>query len=149
MAKTEAKNLARELFFHTDKTQKEIASMVGVSTRSMNDWATEGNWSALKQIERVTPEKAIQDLYKELDQVNTLVKSRADGERFASAKEADARRKIVATIRDLERQVALPQYVQVCIELMEFVKEADLELAQKVNPQVNEFLMVKAAHVTK
>lgn len=143
--KTTERALAKELYFYTGKTQKEIAGIVGVSEKTLSDWAWEGDWEALKKAVELTPERVVQDLYKELEELNKLIQSREPGYRFADAKEADARRKIVSTIRDMHKQVSLPQFVQVIMGFMDYLLAQDLELAKQVNTYANDFLMEKSA----
>lgn len=142
--KHDEKKVAKELFFNTTLNQKQIAEFVDVHEHTIGEWIKTESWDILKEAQANSQEKVLAGLYSELNEINTLVQGREVGKRFCDAKEADARRKIVSTIKDLEKAVSLTHYVQVMIHFMEFLTlNGDLELAKKINPKANEFIMEK------
>ncbi|MEZ5017349.1 MAG: hypothetical protein R2800_09880 [Flavipsychrobacter sp.] len=143
--KDKEKNLARELFLYTNKTQKEIAEIVDVNTKTMSQWVSDGEWETIKKMQQQTPERIINDLYKELDEINSFIKNKEEGKRYADSKEADARNKIISSIKGMVREVALPQYVQVIVKLMDYLQRHDLATAKALNPHANDFLLAISA----
>ncbi len=147
MAKIKQRELARELYLQTDKSQKEIATMCEVSEKTLGKWITDANWDGIKKAQRESPEKIINDLYAELEEINTAIKGNDPGHRFADAKTADARNKIIVSINRLKKEVALPQYVAVSTALIDFIASRDLEAAKRVRPLFDEFLRNKSNDV--
>jgi hypothetical protein len=142
--KHDEKKVAKELFFNTTLNQKQIAEFVDVHEHTIGEWIKTESWDILKEAQSNSQEKVLAGLYSELHEITTMVQARPAGQRFADAKEADARRKIVSTIKDLEKTVSLAHYVQVMIHFMEFLTlNNDLDLAKKLNPIANQFIMEK------
>lgn len=139
--KKKEQDLARELFLNTDRSQKDIAEIVGVSQKAVSGWATDGHWAEMKKMREQTPERIVSDLYRELDEINTAIKNREAGTRFATSAEADARRKIISSIKDMMKEVTLPQYVHVIVALMDYLQNIDLEAAKLLTPLANDFLL--------
>lgn len=148
-AKEAEKLLAKELYMQTEKTIEEIASIVKVNRLTVGTWAKEGNWKSLKDAQKLTPERIVQGMYEELEQMSAHIKSLPEGLRFADSKTSDARNKIILGIARLKNQVALPQYVSVLVKFIDYVQSKNIELSKEVMPHMNEFLNEQSEHLTK
>lgn len=147
MAKIHERELAKELFLQTNLTQKQIAEKVGVGEKTMSIWAIEGEWESLKRSQNESPERIIRALYGELEEINRAIQGREEGKRFADSREADARNKIIASINRMTKEVAMPQYVSVCMKLVDFVAARNLSLAKDLSELITEFLLEKSKQI--
>ncbi len=102
-AKKEQKAQARFLYFTTAGTQKEIASTVGVTEKTMSAWVRNGRWPELKRHALHSPREETHRLYEELRQINKRIAERLDGDRYCTKDELDAKSKIIAMITSLKK----------------------------------------------
>ena len=96
--KTTQKAQAKYLYFTTAHTQKVIAHILGINEKTMSQWVRGGNWAALKKAAYHSPEQEVEQLYKELRQINENINKRPIAERFGTKEELEARAKILAII---------------------------------------------------
>lgn len=123
---------ARNLFFQTDLTQLQIADQVGVSQKTISIWANEGRWQKLKELSVKTPAIMIEEMYNELAEINLGIRNREPGFRFATPKEADTRRKLLASIRYVKEQQSAGSHMEVLINFSEFLKTYQPTLVKDV-----------------
>ena len=147
-SKSNEKLLAKELYMQTDKTIEDIASIVNVSRLTVGGWAKEGKWKTIKDAQKQTPERVVQTLYSELEELNAFIQKQPEGLRFADSKQSDARNKIILSIKRMQNQIALPQYVAVLIKFLEALQTKDLALSKSLAPYANEFLNDIATSLT-
>jgi transposase len=148
-AKDKEKLLAHELYLQTNKTIEEIASIVGVNRLTVGGWVKEGKWKTIKEVQKQTPERVVQSMYAELEQLNKHIQNKDEGERFADAKIATSRNLIILGIKRMQQQIALPQYVAVLTKFLEHVQRMDIELSKLIAPIANDFLNDVAEASTK
>jgi len=148
-AKDKEKLLAKELYMQTSKTIDEISTIVSVNRLTVGGWAKEGNWKAIKEAQKQTPERVVQSMYAELDQINEFIKKQKEGLRFPDAAIANSRNLIILGIKRMQQQIALPQYVAVLSKFLEHIQRLDLELSKKLAPIANDFLNDVAEASTK
>lgn len=126
------KEWAKLLYLRENITQQEIADKVGVSRVSMSKWVKDGKWEELKVGLTLTKDEQIQNLYRQIAEINRTIASRKDGERYATTSEADTIGKISAAIKKLEGDIGIADFVSVGIRFIEFVRRADLDKAKDV-----------------
>ena len=143
MAKPAEKALAKELFLQTSMSQKAIAERVGVTENTMSKWCA--LWEGEKKLREQGQEQIVQSMMREVIEINEAIKAKPAGERYADARTADARNKIIAGIQRLQRSLALGQYVTVMEEFIDHLAEIDLDLAKRINPVSTQFLKLKSA----
>jgi transposase len=146
--KEKEKALAKELYLQTNKTLEQIAEIVLVSRLTISTWAKDGKWKSTKDVQAQTPEKIVQALYAEVEQLNKNIAGRKDGFRFADSKESDARNKIILSIVRMKNNLALPQFVAVLYKFLDHVQSSDLELSKKITPIANDFINDMASVLT-
>jgi hypothetical protein len=110
--KLEQEQQARELFLTSQKSRTEIAEQVGVSEKTISRWSVKGGWTALKKASVQAPAVIVQQMYDEIEEINTAIRSRPEGQRQPTAVEAELRRKIITSIRAVKRQVSTPELYQ-------------------------------------
>ena len=62
MAKAEQRRVARTLFVEEGRNRKEIALKLKVREKTVGDWASEGNWDALRSERLLSSDSAITTL---------------------------------------------------------------------------------------
>ena len=70
-------------------TQKEIATKVEVSERSISKWVNEDGWEQLRQSNLLSREEQLRNLNEQWNELNKAIKNKPKGERFPDSKEAD------------------------------------------------------------
>lgn len=129
MAKENLQEIAKMLYLKGD-SQKEIAEKLEVSETSLSNWKRKGKWDDIKKNLLNSRNERLSELYDELAEFNRMIKDRK-GYKVADSKEADARRKLVADIRDLERRYNIGYTVCVARDFIEFTKNLDAEFSKK------------------
>lgn len=119
MSKTQReskKEFAKSLFLKNIYTQEELSNIIGVSRRTLGNWIKCGNWEKLRSSCTITPDSLITQLSKQLNDINSNIASREEGNRFATAKEADAMLKIATTIKKLQKEIGITEIVAVFMQ---------------------------------
>lgn len=119
------------LYVKENLTQKEIAEKVGSSRQSVNKWISEGKWEELKAGLTLTKEEQIKNLYRQVGELNRAILEREDGQRFASASEADTIGKLSAAIRKMESDTGIADMISVGIKFLEWMRKADSDRARE------------------
>lgn len=70
------KDLAKILFVNEGATQKEIATRLDVSEKTVGKWAKDGDWDKLKVSMLVTKDNQLTSLYRQLENLNTEIATR-------------------------------------------------------------------------
>ncbi len=78
LSREEKYAIAFDLFMDTDKSQKEIASIAGVTEKTLTKWKVDNEWDLLKSAETVTARKIIDNLYKRAYKLSQDEDSKAD-----------------------------------------------------------------------
>lgn len=141
MAKTKNNNreLAQVLFLQGGMQKKDIAEKLGVSQQTITTWAKADNWDALKKNLLTGKQQILAQLYDELEEFNRMIKEK-DDYKVATSREADARRKLIKDIKDLETKYNIAQTTQVAMDFCEFLKPVDYNLAQSMVEYFNAFI---------
>lgn len=144
LTNAQKKEWARTLFCKEGLTAiNELATKVGVTPKTMSKWITEGQWRTLKRSLLLTRQEQLVMLYTELEQINNHIQSKAEGSRFADAKEADARRKLVKDIEALETETSLNDIFNVAKVVLEYWREIDLEKTLIITEAFDEVIISK------
>ncbi len=125
------REIAQILYLQGNLPKKDIADKVGVSAQTITKWAAEDKWDALKKNLLTGKKQRLSELYDELAEFNRMIADK-EGYKIATSKEADARRKLITDIKELESKYSIAQTTQIAIDFCEFLKPIDLALAQKV-----------------
>lgn len=129
------KELARLLYLREGKTMQEIAEEVGSTRQTVSKWIKEGRWDEMRRSLTTTHEEQIKRLYAQLNELQTAIELRPEGERYGSAKEIDAIKKITASIRDLQTDLSIQDAISVCTGVVQFVRSStsDLEAVKHIS----------------
>src|SRR6185437_15235438 len=102
--------VARTLYFMTDKTQEEIATMVGVNRRTVWLWSKKGNWREIKLAARNAPAAIAENLYTQLVSLTGYIKEREQN--YPTLPEAETIRKMVMSLNQLNHRLTLGENIQ-------------------------------------
>ena len=73
-------------------------------------------------------------------ELNNLILSRPEGERFATCAEADTLGKLAAAIKKMETDVGITDLVNVGIRFIEWIRPIDLDKAKEVTTLWDKFI---------
>lgn len=136
----EKKKQALRLYTKGGITQKELAELFGVSSKTISNWALADNWESHRKRLLVTREEQLSHLYNQLSELNNKISEREEGERYSSSKEGDTIAKLTSAIRNLEIETSIAEYVTAFQKLVDYIRMRDLELAQKVTLLADDFI---------
>lgn len=122
------------MFVKENLTQQEIADKVGASRVSVGRWIKDGKWEELKASLTLTKEEQIQNILRQIAQMNKTIASRKEdeGPRYATTAEADTIGKLSAAVKKLEGEVGIVEVVSVGIKFSEWIRRIDLDKAKEV-----------------
>lgn len=129
MAKEQLKEVAKILYLQ-DYKQKDIASKLGVSENTVTRWVKDGCWSSLKKNLLNSKYARLAELYDELEETNRMIREKK-GYKVANSKEADARRKLIADIAELETKYNIGQVTTIAKDYVNFLSQIDHDFAQQ------------------
>lgn len=133
------REIAQILYLQGNLPKKDIADKVGVSAQTITKWAAEDKWDSLKKNLLTGKKQRLSELYDELAEFNRMIADK-EGYKVATSKEADARRKLITDIKELESKYSIAQTTQIAIDFCEFLKPINLALAQKVAMLLQAFI---------
>ena len=126
------KDYARMLYLKDNLTQQEIAEKVGVSRQSVIRWMKAEKWEEMKVGVTLSREQQISNLHRQVMELNNVILSRPEGERYATAPEADTLGKLAAAIKKMETDVGIADLVSVGIRFIEWIRPIDLDKAKEI-----------------
>ena len=130
MAKRELREVAQVLFMQ-GYIQKEIALKLKVSETTVSKWAKEDNWKHKKTNILMSRDNRLSELYEELAEFNRMIKAK-DDYKIATSKEADARRKLIKDIKELETSYNIAETIQIGRDFTIYLKDLDFDFATQV-----------------
>lgn len=141
LLKKQEKEFAKSLYITGGITQKEIASRVNVTEKTLASWIKKEKWDSLKKSLLTTKQTQLAFLYDQLDFLNTEISERDHA--VAQGKEADTIIKLTAAINRLETETSIGDTVEVARNFIEFVRPQDLELAKTITNLFDVFITAK------
>lgn len=141
MAKqTDDRSKARSLFLTGQYNQKEIATMCGVTEKSIGKWKEEEGWEAHKLSLLTTRENQLRNLYLILENINGATLEDIEAGRKVNHKDADAAIKYTAAIRSLEMETSIADKVEVGTNFINLLRKEEPDLAKTVTKWFDIFL---------
>lgn len=141
LKKLQEKEFAKSLYIGGGITQKEIASRVSVTEKTLANWIKAGKWDSLKKSLLTTKQNQLSFLYDQLEFLNCNISEREY--KVAIGKEADTIIKLTAAINRLETETSIGDTVEVARNFIEFVRPQDLELAKTITNLFDVFITAK------
>ena len=124
------RSLAQQLFYE-GFIQKEISKKIDVSETTISRWAIEDNWKSKKDNIILSKDSRLSELYEELKEFNRMIQAKKDF-KVASSKEADARRKLIRDIKELETSYNIAETIQIGRDFTTYLKDLDFDFASQV-----------------
>lgn len=126
------KEWAKTLYLRENLTQQEIADRVGCSRVTVSNWVRAGKWEEQKAGLTLTRQEQVNNLYRQVAEVNRGIAERPEGERFATSKEADIIGKLAAAISKMEMEVGIADKISVLTGFINHIRKLDLKKAQEL-----------------
>lgn len=148
MAMQEKRDAARILFLE-GYTMERIGQILKVSHRTVGTWSRDGNWKERRVRNSMLQENSVNHLFEIFEyQVRCLKQKKDKMEETGEIEpfkpgEFDALQKLYSTIKSDHRQFS--DYVAVMKELLAWLKDKNLTLAQELTTLADEFLHEKHA----
>lgn len=141
MTNKDKRGLAKILYLQGIE-QKDIAVRLSCSAVSVSKWKKEEQWDTFKVSLLNSRNERLAGLYQELEQFELMIKAKT-GFKCADSKEADARKKLISDISDLERKYNIAQTVTIARDFTVFLKEIDSDFANRTVKYFDAFINKK------
>lgn len=145
LSKAQKKDWAKVLYLRENLNQKELAARVGVTEKTISSWIKADNWEQFKSSLIVTKDEELRRIYMQINELNTAIFKRPEGERFAKNGEADTLVKLAATARNLETDTSISEVIEVAKQVLAFIRKDDLAKAQELSNIFDAFIKTKLA----
>ncbi|HHU96839.1 MAG: DDE transposase family protein [Bacteroidota bacterium] len=142
LTNAQKKEWAQLLYTRENLPQKEIARRVDVSTATMSKWVKAGNWDKLKVSLTITREEQLNNLYRQLAEINKEIAERGEN-RYATPAEADTITKLANAIDKFQTETGLNDVLSVFKDFFSWLRTFDLEEAQRLLPLYDDFVKTK------
>lgn len=131
LTSTQKKDWAQVLYLKENLTQAEIADKVGVSRRTVITWVNNGKWEELKVGITMTREQQILNLHRQVAEINKVIASRPEGERFPTQAEANTIAKLSIAIDKLEKDAGLKDLISSGMRFLVWLRQSDIGKAKE------------------
>jgi transcriptional regulator with XRE-family HTH domain len=142
MNKNAKKDYAKLLFTQENLTQKEIAEKVGVSEQTLTKWVNADNeeWKRLRQNIIVTKKEQLSRIYEQIDEINSSIRSKETGRRYADSKEADTLVKLTAAAKNLESEASVGDAIEIGKKFLSWLKPLAPAKAREIAVMFDDFI---------
>ena len=138
LSNSQKKEWAKTLYLTSNMTQAEIADKVDVARITVVRWSKE--WEGLKLNFLQTREARIKSTLMQLDELDRMISSREEGNRFPTAREADVRRKLTADLEALEQDASVREIANVARGVLDYIRQIDLEKAKMLSDYIDSYI---------
>lgn len=143
LTNAQKKEWAKTLYLRENLTQQEIAERVGVSRVTVSNWVRSGKWEEQKAGLTLTRQEQVANLYRQVAEINRVISTRAEGERFPNSKEADILGKLSAAIRNMEQETGIADIISVLTAFIEWLRPLDLDKAKELTRLADAYIKDK------
>ena len=141
--KQEQLQQAQHLYFQTDLSKTEIASMLGVSRRTLHYWAQYNQWERIKKSAAHMPSQLAENCYFIMAKIQEDILSEAHSTKPVTLQEVSALYKLTLTINKLQKRT-LNQTLEMSDQFMEFVNQQNPEAADFIKPYMDDYITSRA-----
>lgn len=135
------KEWAESLYLNNHLTQKEIAAKVGVSSNTVSNWVKKEKWEERKAGLTLSREAQLDNLYRQVVEINAAITGKKKGERYPTTKEADILSKLSASIKNMESDAGISEIISVGMRFIKWVRQVDVEKAKELTLLWDGFIM--------
>ncbi len=136
--KTDQQSLAHDLYFQTNKTQQEIADILGVHRHTVRLWIKKNRWDEMKAAARQMPSLILQSVYTHFNAVNDKIFSRDEADRCPTMQEVSMLHKLLTMTRSIEKKHT-GAYLEAFQELQLFLFNRDEKLAMQLREHIADY----------
>lgn len=135
------KEYAKLLFIKHNLDQKEIATKVKVTEKTLGKWINDGKWREQKRSLLHTRNSVIRGLEEQMELWQEMIGKRED--KLASAKEADLLIKLASGIKKLENEIGIGEIITANMGLIEFIQSIDFDFSKKLTQYADLYINSK------
>ena len=143
LTNAQKKEWAKTLYLRENLTQQEIVERVGVSRVTVSNWVRAGKWEEQKAGLTLTRQEQVANLYRQVAEINRVISTRVEGERFPNSKEADILGKLSAAIRNMEQETGIADIISVLTAFIEWLRPLDLDKAKELTRLADAYIKDK------
>ncbi len=147
--KQEQQQQAQNLYFQTDLSKTEIASMLGISRRTMHYWAHDNEWDQIKKSAATMPSMLASNCYFIMAKMQEDILSEKRSDKAPTYQEVNALYKLTLTINKLQNRSPLNETLEMGTHFMEFVNQQSPEAADFIKPFIDGYITSRAKAQTK
>ncbi|MBE2288209.1 MAG: hypothetical protein IAE95_01545 [Chitinophagaceae bacterium] len=145
----EKKHQAKTLFFQSELTNTQIASLLNVSRRSISTWVKEGDWNRLKQSAKYLPSMLAENCYHIIGHLTESYLSESRMTNPITFKEIEGLHRLTLTAKKLQNRCTINENMELFGYFMEMVSQRNPELARSIHPYIDEFISARASVYTQ
>ncbi len=142
--KQEQLQQAQNLYFQTDLSKTEIASMLGISRRTIHYWAHDNQWDTIKKSAASMPSMIAQNCYFIMAKMQEDILSEERRDKAPTYQEVNALYKLMLTINKLKSRATLNETLEMGTHFMEFVNDQSPEAADLIKPFIDGYVASRA-----
>ncbi len=143
--KQEKQQQAQHLYFQTDLSKSEIASMLGISRRTLHYWVRNYNWDHIKKSAAHLPSQLAENCYYIMAKMQDEMLSEERSEKAPTYKEVNALYKLTLTINKLKTRNTLNETLELGAHFMEYVNDKNPEDADFIKSYIDGYIVSRAA----
>ncbi len=147
--KQEQQQQAQHLYFQTDLSKSEIASMLGISRSTLHNWVRDHNWDHIKNSAQHIPSQLAENCYFIMAKMQEDILSEERREKPPTYQEVNALYKLALTINKLKARNTLNETLELGAHFMEFVNSQSPEAADFIKPYIDGYILSCAADQSK
>ena len=142
--KQEQMQQAQHLYFQTDLSKTEIASMLGISRRTIHYWAHDNQWDHIKKSAASMPSLLAGNCYFIMAKMQQDILSEERQDKAPTYQEVNALYKLTLTINKLQNRCSLNETLEMGTHFMEFVNQQSPQAADLIKPFLDSYIASRA-----
>jgi hypothetical protein len=139
------KQQARNLYFQTELTKTQIASMLNVSRRSISYWVKEGEWDRLRQSAAHMPAILAENCYHIFGHLTEGYLSERRMTSPVTLREVETLHKLTLTIKNLKNRATLNESMESFGYFLNALKQKNTKLADELMPYIDDYMTAAAS----
>jgi len=143
--KTTQKQQAKDLFFGTNLSRKEIAEELAVDEKTLYLWIKKEAWDEHKKAAHAAPAIIVDNLCYMLVELQNYIAERPIGLRFPTAKEADSMRKLINSIYKMKQYSSVGMNMQMMVDFTNYIG-ADQQFCDQLQAYAESYFTARKAN---
>ncbi len=134
---------AERLFFQTNLSKSEIAEFLGVTRRTVHNWANDNDWDRLKKSAEHMPAFLAENCYFVMAKLQYQILSETSAEKPINISQVNMLSKMASTIKRLNDSNSLNETIQMCAHLLDHIQEENPVIAKVLQPHIDSYIKTK------